>query len=144
MNHTFDVAYWAPCPDHSAVRGSWCTIPGSVLPRQMSIDDILHYCRDHVVEKEVACVAVADVDAASVGIEMVHDIVHDVVADVMVSVAVESSYYHPQHILYAVVAAVGMDDYCYIDAAVEHDAWYYDVYHRLTCHDYTVICSPLQ
>ena len=106
MNHTFDVAYWAPCHDHSVVRGSWCTIPGSALPRQMSIDDILHYCRVHVVEKEVACVAVADVDAASVGIEMVHDIVH-VVADVIARVAVESSYYHPQHILYAVV---GMDD----------------------------------
>ena len=74
----------------------------------MSIDDMLHYCRVHVVEKEVACVAVADVDAASVvvvGIEMVHDIVH-VVVDVMARVAVESSYY-PQHILYAVV---GMDD----------------------------------
>ena len=101
------------------VIGSWCTIPGSVLPRQMSIDDILHYCRDHVVEKEVvdACVAVADVDAASVGIEMVHDIVH-VVADVIARVAVESSYYHPQHILYAVV---GMNDY-YSAAAVEHDA----------------------
>ena len=100
MNHTFDVAYWAPCHDQSVVRGSWCTIPGSALPRQMSIDDILHYCRDHVVEKEVACVAVV-----VVGIEMVHDIVH-VVVDVMARVAVESSYY-PQHILYAVV---GMDD----------------------------------
>ena len=100
MNHTFDVAYWAPCPDQYVVIGSWCTIPGSVLPRQMSIDDILHYCRDHVVEKEVVD---AGVDAAPVGIEMVHDIVHVV----MVRVAVESSYYHPQHILYAVV---GMDD----------------------------------
>ena len=114
--------------------GSWCTIPGSVLPRQMSIDDILHYCRVHVVEKEVVD---AGVDAAPVGIEMVHDIVHVVMARVVV----ESSYY-PQHILCAVV---GMADYCYIAVAVEHDAYYYEVlYHRLTCHDYTVICSPLQ
>ena len=167
MNHIFDVACWELDQD-SVVIGSWCMILGNVLLRQMLIDCLvvppvddeqqcIHCCcRDHVavVEKVAAYyVAVADVDddASSVvvvvvGSEMVHDIVN--VVAVMVIVAVESSHY-PPHILcadvdVADVIVVGMDDYYHIAAAVGGDACYYDAYYRLTRHDYTVICSPLQ